>query len=140
MAVAKANEPAPCDRGLALPPAAPNAPALALPAPPDADAQLSSTLASVTLDVHSGDALVLEQLGPVVVNSDGTLSRITNWPTMTEGERQTAKRLIAKRNVKRLEVFREAGSLKEDIVSALDGRSGLRARRDAAAAGVEALT
>ena len=83
---------------------------------------------------------MLEQLGPVVVNSNSTLSRNINWPTMTEGERQTAKRLIAKRNVKRLEVFREAGSLKEDIVSALDGRSGLRARRDAAAAGVEALT
>ena len=30
--------------------------------------------AGVTLDVHSGDAVVLEQLGPVVVNSDVTRS------------------------------------------------------------------
>ena len=71
--------------------------------------------------MHSGDAVVLEQLGPVVVNSDGTLSRITNWPEMTDGERETAKRLIAKRNVKRLEGFRAAGSLKSELVRALDG-------------------
>ena len=41
---------------------------------------------------------VLEQLGPVVVNSDGTLARITNWQVMTDGEKETCKRLIAKRN------------------------------------------
>ena len=82
-------------------------------------------LESYCLDCHDNET------------QEGKLSLEDLRPTMTEGERQTAKRLIAKRNVKRLDVFREAGSLKEDIVSALDGRSGLRARRDAAAAGVD---
>ena len=87
------------------------APALA-PAAPVADRP-------ITLDASTGDAVVLEQLGPVVVNSDGTLSRITNWDTMTPGERATAKRLLSKRNRKRLEGFHEAGTLKQDLMSAL---------------------
>ena len=44
---------------------------LALPAPEDAST-------SVTLDVSTGQPVVLDHLGPVVVNTDGTLSRIAN--------------------------------------------------------------
>ena len=68
----------------------------------------------ITLDVSSGKAVVLDQFGPVVVNSDGTLSRITNWQAMTEDEKSTAKRLIAKRNVRRLQSFQDAGTLKAE--------------------------
>ena len=64
------------------PPAAPVAPPaasvqppaeqlLALPAPEDVNSL-------ITLDVSSGQAVTLDHLGPVVVNSDGTLARITN--------------------------------------------------------------
>ena len=136
-AAAKAAEPAPNARGLALPvepvatpSAMPSAPAAACSAALgtapglDGSAPVSSLLSGLSLDVHSGDALVLEALGPVVVNMGGTLSRITNWPTMTEGERETAKRLISRRNGKRLQAFRDAGSLKPELVSALSGSSG----------------
>ena len=44
---------------------------LALPAPEDINSL-------ITLDVSSGQAVTLDHLGPVVVNSDGTLARITN--------------------------------------------------------------
>ena len=63
--------------------------------------------------------LEVDHLGPVVVNTDGTLSRITNWQAMTEDEKSTAKRLIAKRNVRRLQSFQDAGTLKAELVSAL---------------------
>jgi len=73
----------------------------------------------VTLDVSTGQAVTLDSLGPVVVNSDGSLSRISNWDRMDESDQQVAKRRIAKRNVERLRAFRDAGDLKEDLVSAL---------------------
>ena len=110
---------APSDGSLACPLAAdavPAAPPLALPAPEDV-AKL------ITLNVGSGEAVVLDQLGPVVVNTDGTLSRITNWPTMTDGEKENAKRLIAKRNIKRLRTFQEEGTLKSELFSALEPKS-----------------
>ena len=85
---------------------------LALPSPEDAST-------SVTLDVSTGEAVTLDHIGPVVVNTDGTLSRITSWHRMTDDERRVAKRRIAKRNVERLKVFAERGELKRDLVSAL---------------------
>ncbi|TPX59280.1 hypothetical protein PhCBS80983_g02592 [Powellomyces hirtus] len=49
------------------------------------------------------DTVKLEALGPMVVNEDGTLSRITNWESMGEAERANVIRVIGKRNAKRLE-------------------------------------
>ena len=95
------------------PPAA--APAmLALPAPED-------VTNLITLDVSTGQAVVLDALGPVVVNTDGTLARITNWDRMDDSEREVAKRRIAKRNVERLKAFHARGDLKAELVSALAG-------------------
>ena len=85
---------------------------LALPAPEDVNSL-------ITLDVSTGQAVVLDHLGPVVVNTDGTLARITNWSAMTEGEQQTTRRRIAKRNIDRFKVFRDRGDLKDDLVGAL---------------------
>jgi len=99
--------------------AAPSSPAadspalLMLPAPEDV-----STL--ITLDVNSGQAVVLDAMGPVVVNSDGTLSRITNWDQMSASEKEVVKRRIAKRNVERLRDFHAKGELKDSLVAALD--------------------
>ena len=55
----------------------------------------------------------------VVVNTDGTLSRITNWDRMEDSEREVAKRRICKRNIERLKVFHEKGELKDNLMSAL---------------------
>ncbi|MEW5316428.1 MAG: hypothetical protein WDW38_007803 [Sanguina aurantia] len=45
-----------------------------------------------------GGKVTLEHLGPGIVGRDGTLSRIANWAELSEGERSTAFRVIAKRN------------------------------------------
>ena len=43
---------------------------------------------------------------PRAVNEDGSLSRIMNWPRMTEREKEVTQRRIAKRNKERLEKLR----------------------------------
>ncbi|TFY66772.1 hypothetical protein EVG20_g4316 [Dentipellis fragilis] len=68
-----------------------------LPAPSEPTSGDSST---PKLDI-SGDTIAsmkYDALGPLVVNSDGTLSRITNWPNMTERERERTIRVLAARN------------------------------------------
>ena len=52
-----------------------------------------------------GDTLALDQLGPVILNSDGTLSRITNWHALSPAEQATTFRMIAKRNAARKAVL-----------------------------------
>ncbi|KAK3265947.1 hypothetical protein CYMTET_25403 [Cymbomonas tetramitiformis] len=54
-------------------------------------------------DLSAGGSVALDHLGPIVVNEDGSLSRIANWPNMTEREQEVTKRRITKRNNERLE-------------------------------------
>ncbi|KAL4978160.1 hypothetical protein BDW66DRAFT_25616 [Aspergillus desertorum] len=68
-------------------------PILALPA-------ASSDNDTTQLDVN-GDGVKLDHLGPLVVNSDGTLSRIANWAQMTEIEKRNTLRVLGKRNKER---------------------------------------
>ena len=49
----------------------------------------------------------LDHLGPMVVNADGTLSRISNWAEMADIERENTLRIIGKRNKDRLEVLKK---------------------------------
>ncbi len=67
-----------------------------LPAPGDSD--------HITLDVSAegGSTVKLSGIGPLVVNVDGTVARITNWGEMTEPERETTLRIVGKRNKQRL--------------------------------------
>ena len=51
----------------------------------------------------NGEPLRLDTLGPIIINTDGTTSRISNWTQMTEMEQERALRLIARRNKKRRE-------------------------------------
>ncbi len=44
----------------------------------------------------------MDELGPLIVAEDGSLRRIANWQSLTEGERRVALRRIAKRNNERL--------------------------------------
>ncbi|KAF9444949.1 hypothetical protein P691DRAFT_619346, partial [Macrolepiota fuliginosa MF-IS2] len=54
---------------------------------------------STTQIVVDGTAVELvDELGPMVVNTDGTLSRIANWPEMTPDERARIVRVLGKRN------------------------------------------
>lgn len=81
----------------------------ALPAPGSADNDNVTTL-----DVSgAGTTVKLDGLGPLVVNVDGTMSRIANWDKMAEIERQNTLRIIGKRNQQRLAALREARGISE---------------------------
>ena len=60
----------------------------------------------------NGEGVKLDHLGPLVVNKDGTLSRIANWDKMAEVEKQNTLRILGKRNQLRLGNLRGEG--KED--------------------------
>ncbi|KAK1534060.1 uncharacterized protein CCOS01_02812 [Colletotrichum costaricense] len=67
----------------------------------------SSGSNTITLDMSGGDASTkLDHLGPLVVNQDGTMSRISNWGEMTEIERRNTLRILGKRNQLRLATLR----------------------------------
>ncbi|KIX93951.1 uncharacterized protein Z520_10288 [Fonsecaea multimorphosa CBS 102226] len=66
-----------------------SSPPLALPAPQDAPTSATEPPQST---------FKLDALGPLVINSDGTLSRIHNWAEMTELERERTLRILGKRN------------------------------------------
>ncbi|KAF9424995.1 hypothetical protein BGZ94_007942 [Podila epigama] len=74
-------------------------PVLALPAPGDADPNINQ------LEVNGKD-LKLDAIGPVVVNEDGTMSRIDNWAEMAEIEKSNVRRILLKRNEQRLKRLR----------------------------------
>ena len=79
----------------------PKAP-LALPAAPlDGTTQLDMS--------NGGTTVSLDHLGPMVVNVDGTMSRISNWDKMAEIEKKNTLRIIGKRNKSRLEALKKAG-------------------------------
>ncbi|BEJ14177.1 hypothetical protein CspHIS471_0313510 [Cutaneotrichosporon sp. HIS471] len=74
----------------------------------------------VTIDVD-GTPVKLDKLGPMIINSDGTISRITTWTEMSEIERDRALRLMVKRNLARLrKLDREHKNDGQDRVSALE--------------------
>jgi len=47
----------------------------------------------------------LEGLGPIILNTDGTMGRIPNWSEYTDAEKVQAMRLIGARNKKRKEAL-----------------------------------
>lgn len=61
------------------------------------------------LDLGADGGVSLDHLGPMVVNVDGTLSRIGNWEQMTENEQKTTLRVLGKRNKQRLEALKAQG-------------------------------
>lgn len=65
-----------------------------------------------------GSSVSMDTMGPVVVNVDGTISRIGNWAEMSEFEKKNTLRIIGKRNQQR----REALLAKEN--AAADSQNG----------------
>jgi len=49
-----------------------------------------------------GEALKMDDLGPIIVNADGTTRRISNWETLSKQEKESSWRLIAARNKRRI--------------------------------------
>jgi len=78
-----------------------------LPAPSGDDASVPK------LDINSGESIAMDAMGPVVVIDDGSLSRIANWPMLTDREKEVTQRRIAKRNKERLDRLREAAKENE---------------------------
>jgi hypothetical protein len=60
------------------------------------------------LSAEGGSSVTLDHLGPMVVNVDGTMSRISNWEQMAEIERKNTLRIIGKRNKQRLDALKAA--------------------------------
>lgn len=85
-----------------------------LPAPGEGDA--------TKLDVSGdGSTVKLDHLGPLVVNHDGTMSRIGNWAEMSGPEQKNTLRILGRRNQQRLAKLRgetgdgaEAAGTKEE--------------------------
>lgn len=75
---------------------------LALPDPSTA----SSGAHQIDLSKDGGSAVKLDHLGPMVVNTDGTMSRISNWEQMSEMERQRTLRVLGKRNKQRMDALK----------------------------------
>ncbi|ROT37754.1 hypothetical protein SODALDRAFT_333510 [Sodiomyces alkalinus F11] len=69
---------------------------LALPSTSDARDNGSNTTT-----INSGTTVSMDAMGPVVVNVDGTMSRINNWGEMSEIEKQNTLRILGKRNRER---------------------------------------
>ncbi|KAL7484027.1 hypothetical protein ACHAW6_009670 [Cyclotella cf. meneghiniana] len=51
--------------------------------------------------IRLGDTIAFEEMGPVIINPDGTTRRIDNWEQMTKQEQEVAWRRISKRNAER---------------------------------------
>jgi hypothetical protein len=85
-------------------------PPLEDPSPTDSPLSLpepTSDTTTTTIDMSNGGSTVkLDHMGPLVVNKDGTLSRITNWTAMSEIERQNTLRILGKRNQARREALK----------------------------------
>mmetsp|Transcript_67507 Transcript_67507/g.149578 ORF Transcript_67507/g.149578 Transcript_67507/m.149578 type:complete len:162 (+) Transcript_67507:61-546(+) len=76
-----------------------------LPAPGNA----TSSEDNVTTIEIGGETVKMDKLGPFVVNTDGTIGRISNWHEMTTVEQETTLKLVVRRNRKRMAALREEG-------------------------------
>ncbi|OJJ44806.1 hypothetical protein ASPZODRAFT_134944 [Penicilliopsis zonata CBS 506.65] len=88
----------------------PKAP-LALPSTDPTDGSNSH---KIDLSAEGGSTVKLDHFGPMVVNQDGTLSRISNWEQMTEIERRNTLRVLGKRNKQRLAALKEAEAARQN--------------------------
>ena len=69
--------------------------------------------ASGTRQIVFGEKVALDELGPIIVNEDCTMRRITNWETMSARERRGISKRVVERNRERLERCRELEAKEE---------------------------
>jgi hypothetical protein len=60
-----------------------------------------------TLDLASGGSIKLESLGPIILNTDGTTRRISNWDQLSPHEQEVSWRRIRTRNEQRRKILEE---------------------------------
>jgi hypothetical protein len=79
----------------------------------------TSLEAEVSRTINLGETISLEELGPIIINADGTTRRITNWSGLTKIEQENSWRVISARNLKRLKKLQEkaAEKIAEDFKS-----------------------
>jgi hypothetical protein len=77
---------------------------LPLPAP-EQDSGAADKGDGVT-SLRVGESVRLDAMGPLVVNTDGTMGRIGNWAGMTEGEKEQTLKLLGRRNKQRLDAIK----------------------------------
>ncbi|KAF5023437.1 hypothetical protein F66182_4482 [Fusarium sp. NRRL 66182] len=65
-------------------------------------------------ELRVGESVRLDAMGPLVVNTDGTMGRIGNWAGMTEGEREQTLKLLGTRNKQRLDALKAKRAAGED--------------------------
>lgn len=58
--------------------------------------------------VVNGETITLDELGPIILQEDGRLGRLSNWHDMTEPEQEATLRFVAKRNAKRRQALLKA--------------------------------
>lgn len=63
--------------------------------------------------IRLGETIRLEEMGPIILNSDGTTRRISNWDTMTEKEREVTWKRISKRNEERRQRLLEQQKMRD---------------------------
>lgn len=81
----------------------------------EGDAGGVSSEASGTRKIVFGEKVALDELGPIIVNEDCTMRRITNWQTMSARERRGVTQRVVERNKGRLERCREVHAGKEEL-------------------------
>ena len=69
--------------------------------------------ASGTRQIVFGEKVALDELGPIIVNEDCTMRRITNWETMSARERRGISKRVVERSRERLERCRELEAKEE---------------------------
>ena len=58
--------------------------------------------------VVNGETVTLDELGPIILQEDGRLGRLSNWHDMTESEQAATLKFVAKRNAKRRQALLKA--------------------------------
>ncbi|CAO3626572.1 unnamed protein product [Cunninghamella echinulata] len=86
------------------------------PSEPKPILALPATAEETVEKVDANDSYKLKELGPVVVNEDGTLSRINNWKEMNDIEKANVNRILLKRNRQRLEKLKAKAAAEETEV------------------------
>ena len=60
------------------------------------------------------ESIRFEEMGPIIINSDGSTRQIDNWDKMTKSEQEVAWRRISKRNEQRRKALLEKQQKEEE--------------------------